>query len=416
MATSTGRPLLGLGARADGEASAAAPLGLEAATGEEPVAVDLRAALLDALPAWLVSRGLVVLALVAAHLSVAHLRPDNAAAAQRVHDGLLSWDAGWYESIAAHGYGASGPQSLRFFPGFPMAARALSWIPGVSVGAALVVLANLAALGAFVALGVLVRRDLGDAALARRSVWLLALAPSAYALVLGYADAALLLLAVLTLLLVRRHRWWWAAATGLAAGLVRPVGALLLVPALVEALRDRGSSSAPAAGAAGGRAGWLPRLAAVAAPVAGCAAYLAWVGAQFGDPWLPLRVQQQHGHRGPLTAPLSAMWHNTLAVLHGHHLGSALHIPWVVLCLALLVLAYRRLPGSYAALATAVLAVSLTSSNLDSFECYALGAFPLVVAASTLTARRWVEVTVLAVSAAAMTGYALAAFVGVVVP
>jgi hypothetical protein len=97
-------------------------------------------------------------------------------------------------------------------------------------------------------------------------------------------------------------------------------------------------------------------------------------------------------------------------------LGSALHIPWVVLCLALLVLAYRRLPASYAAFATVVLAVSLTSSNLDSFERYALGAFPLVIAASTLTARRRVEIIVLVLAGAAMAGYTLAALFGLVVP
>jgi hypothetical protein len=97
-------------------------------------------------------------------------------------------------------------------------------------------------------------------------------------------------------------------------------------------------------------------------------------------------------------------------------LGSALHIPWVVLCLVLLVLAYRRLPASYAAFATAVLAVSLTSSNLDSFERYALGAFPLVIAASMLTARRRVEIIVLVLSGTAMAAYTVAALFGLVVP
>ncbi len=110
------------------------------------------------------------------------------------------------------------------------------------------------------------------------------------------------------------------------------------------------------------------------------------------------------------------MWHNLLSVVHGHHLGSASHVPWVVVSLVLLVVAFRRLPLSYALLATAVLAVSLASSNLDSFERYALGAFPLVVAASTLTARRRVEVAVLAASALAMVAYALLAFFGMVVP
>jgi hypothetical protein len=157
-------------------------------------------------------------------------------------------------------------------------------------------------------------------------------------------------------------------------------------------------------------------VAAVVAPVAGTGAYLGWVRAQFGDPWLPLRVQQQNGHRGAITVPLTTMWHSLDSLVHGHHVGSALHIPWVVLSVALLVVAFRRLPLSYAAFATAVVAVSVTSSNLDSFERYALGAFPLVIAASTLTSRRAVELLVLAVAGAGLVGYALLAFLGVVVP
>ena len=80
------------------------------------------------------------------------------------------------------------------------------------------------------------------------------------------------------------------------------------------------------------------------------------------------------------------------------------------------VVAWRRLPVSYAAFATVVLVVSLSSTNLDSFERYALGAFPLVVAASTATGRRPVELVVLIVSGTAMVGYATLAFLGVVVP
>ncbi len=365
-------------------------------------------AVVEVLPAWAATRVLVGLSLVLAHLLVNVVRPDDVGARLRVHEGLLAWDGGWYEAIAGHGYAASGAQSVRFYPAYPMAARALARIPGISVGTALIVISNLCALAALAALWTLVRTDLADARLARRSVWLLALAPPAYSLVLGYADAALMLCAILTFLAARSGRWWWAAAAGLAAGLVRPVGILLVVPVLIEVWRSRRSRSSP------GR--WVPAVAAVVAPLAGTAAYLGWVGAQFGDPWLPIRIQQQNGHRGAITLPLTSMWHSLDSVVHGHHVGSALHVPWVVLSIALLVVAFRRLPLSYAAFATAVVAVAATSSNLDSFERYALGAFPLVIAASTLTSRRAVELAVLAVAGVGLVGYALLAFLGVVVP
>jgi hypothetical protein len=351
---------------------------------------------------------LVAATLLLAHAIVGKVRPGNAGALLRVHQGLLVWDGGWYQSIAGHGYASSGLQSVRFFPAFPMAARLLGRVPGVGVGAALVIIANVCALAAMAALVVLVQQDLGDRELARRSAWLLALAPSAYSLVLGYADGPLLLCSVVTVLAARTGRWGWAAAAGLAGGLVRPLGILLAVPVAIELWQGRRT---PASGTR-----WAARAAAVVAPVVGTGLYLSWVNSQFGDPWLPFRVQQQLGHRGTVTFPLTAMWHNLTSVVHGHHLGSALHIPWVVLSVALLVVAFRRLPLSYAAFAASVLVVSLASSNLDSFERYSLGAFPLVVAASTLTVRRRVEVVVLAVAAVGMVGYDLLAFLGIVVP
>jgi hypothetical protein len=368
-------------------------------------------AVVESLPAWILARVLVVATLAIAHGIVGTVRPGNSGARLHVQQGLLTWDGGWYQSIAAHGYAASGLQSVRFFPAFPMAGRALAWLPGVAPGPALVFLSNLCSLAAMAALVLLVRRDLGGRFgpdLARRSVWLLALAPAAYSLVLGYADGPLLLCSVVALYGARTGHWWWTAVAGLVGGLVRPVGVLLVVPVAVEIWRQRHAGERPRR--------WAARAAALVAPVIGTGSYLTWVGLQFGDPWLPFRLQQQTGRRGAVTLPLAAMWHNLLSVTHGHHLGSAAHIPWVVLSVALLVLACRRLPASYGAFATAVLVVALASANLDSFERYALGAFPLVVAASTLTGRRSVEFVVLGLSALAMVGYAMLAFLGMVVP
>ena len=159
---------------------------------------------------------------------------------------------------------------MRFYPAFPLAGRLLGGIPGVGAGPALVVVANLCALAAMAALVVLVRHDLGDADLARRSVWLLALAPSGLHPGPGLRRRRLLLCSVVTFLGVRTGRWWWAAAAGLAAGAVRPLGVLLVVPVAVEVWRQRPECHAPAG------AGWP--LAALVAPVVGAGAFLGWVG------------------------------------------------------------------------------------------------------------------------------------------
>lgn len=364
-------------------------------------------ALLAVLPQWVVARVIVLSALGIAHFIVDRTHPDAATAA-RVHEGLSGWDAGWYQTIARFGYAPLGHQALRFFPLFPLAGRVLGEVSGVGAGTALVVLANLSALVAAALVGVLVRRETGDPFLASLSVWLLCLAPPAYVLVMGYAESLLLVLVVGCFLAVRRATpsWWAAAALGFAAGLTRPVGVLVAVPIAVEAVR-RWQDSSP-----GSRVG-----AAVAsmAPLAGTGTFLAWSAGTQGDGWLPLRVQVQAGHHGGVSDPIRTLLDDTRGVLH-HHVGTALHVPWVLLVVALVVVCWWRLPAAYGAFATAVVAAGLSGTNLDSFERYALTAFPLVIVGASLLRSEWIRRSALTLAAAGLGGYAVLAFLGIVVP
>jgi hypothetical protein len=355
---------------------------------------------------WVAARLVVGAALAIAH-QVASTDHVSAAAAARVHSGLLGWDAGWYESIARLGYAGAGHASLRFFPFFPLLVRGLSEVPGIGVGASAVVVANACALAGTAVLVALVRYETGDEDRAGRAAWLICLAPAAFTFVMGYAEGTLLVLAAGTLFALRTRRWWWAVPLGLAAGLTRPIGALLLFAAAVEAWR--GLRSSPA----GER---LARAAAVAAPVVGSGAFLGWVGWRYGDALAPLRLQEEGGHHGHLVDPLVTLAQDASFLAHGHHLGEGLHLPWVLLALVLLVVSFRSWPASYGVFAAAVLVVALTGSNLDSFERYALSAFPLVLAGVTLTGSEKVLRVVLVLSAAGLVGYALLAFTNLYVP
>jgi hypothetical protein len=355
---------------------------------------------------WALSRVVVGGALVAAH-EVVNQAHTSAATAARVRAGLLGWDAGWYESIARHGYAGAGHASLRFFPLFPLLARGLSSVPGIGVGAAVVVVANVSALVGVALLAALARRETGDATLARRAAWLMCLAPPAFTQVMGYAEGTLLALSVGAMFALRARAWWWAAALGLAAAATRPVGVLLVVPAAVEGFRGWRAAS--------GRRR-LARVAAVAGPVTGLVGFLGWVAWRYGDFFAPLRLQQQGAHRGALADPVRTLAHDASLLVHGHHLGSALHLPWVLLALALVGVTLVRWPVAYGAFAAAVLVVALTASNLDGFERYALSAFPLVLAGATVTSGRRVERAVLTLAAAGLALYSVLAFTNLYVP
>ncbi len=360
---------------------------------------------------YVVARVIVLGALAFAHLVVSRTHPSSPGVAARVHQGLLAWDAGFYESIARFGYRPFGHQALRFFPLFPLAARALAWLPGVSDRVAVVVIANLGTLIGTALLVVLVRRETGDDPLARRSAWLLSLAPPAFVLVLGYAEGLLLVFTVACFLALRpaagrRPSWLWAALFGYAAALTRPLGVLLVLPVACEAWRHwRGAPRAERAAIA----------LALAGPVAGLVTFLAWSAAAFGDFFLPIRVQTNAGHHGGLSDPFRTLVNDAKGALH-HHFGTALHVPWVVLVVVLVVVVWMRLPSPYGAFATGVVLVALSGTNLDSFERYALSAFPLVIVGAMGLASRRVERVVLTLSAAGLLAYALLAFLNLSVP
>ncbi len=353
---------------------------------------------------------IVLGALALAHLVVDRVHPATAVSIRTVHQGLLSWDAGYYNAIARLGYGPLGHQGWRFFPLFPLFGRALALAPGIDAGAALLLIANLSSLIGTALLYALVRRET-DEGLASRTVWMLSLAPSAYVLMMGYAEGLLLVLSVACFMAVRpapgrRPAWWWAGAFGVAAGLTRPLGILLVLPVAIELVRHWGRL---------GLRDRLGGLVAAAAPVAGGLAFLIWSQVAVGSFWLPLRVQTQSAHHGGLSDPFNTLRADAAGVLH-HHYGTALHVPWVLVAIVLLVVLWRRWPAPYGAFATAVVALGLSGTNLDSFERYALSAFPLAMAAATLCARPTTERFVLSLLGAALAGYALVAFLGLSVP
>ncbi len=131
--------------------------------------------------------------------------------------------------------------------------------------------------------------------------------------------------------------------------------------------------------------------------------------------WAPLRVQLQNSHHGGLSDPFVTLFDDAKGVFH-HHVGTALHVPWVLLALAMLIVCWRRLPAPYTLFAAAVLAVAVSGSNLDSFERYALSAFPLSIAAALLLKPSQIERAVLTLLAAGLAGYALLAFLNISVP
>jgi hypothetical protein len=358
---------------------------------------------------FVASRAVVLSALVLTRHVVTATR--TATPPVQASDGLLGWDASWYRDIARHGYDGVAKEGLRFFPFVPMLARIGSWLPGVSVRLALLLVANVCALAVGVLVYELVRGEGRSEAVARRAVWIVYLAPPAFVLVMGYAEATLMTATLVALLALRRQRWWIAAIAGVVAGLTRPVGVLLVVPALVEAFRARNGPKRDYP-----FPDYVARGAAVIGSLVGTGAYLVWAEHRSGDLLYPLRVQQASARRGGWVDPLRAVWRAARDAASGDHLSAGIHVFTVVVLVALIVVLWRRWPASFAAYATVATVVALSARNLDSLERYSLSTVPLVVAAAELVGGGTRERVALVALGATLVAFSVLAFTGVLVP
>ena len=331
--------------------------------------------------------------------------------------GLLGWDADWYRRIALEGYDGVPEQGLRFFPLLPEVARVVGFGTSIGVGIALLVLANGPALGVGALAHRLVRLEGGDAELGRLAATMVALAPPAFVLVMGYTEAIALCALLGGILAARRGAWWMASGCGLVAGLARPTGVLLAVPLAVLAVW--GSRRPDDGGGEGLRqAGWgerFRRAAAVASPALGAAPYLLWAQLARGDWYAPYRVQSMPGLRGSFVDPFTRVW-RALSTLAGGGVGVDAHDLWVPVAVVLLVPAVRRWSPALGSLAVVTTVIAISAENLGSFERYIWASIVPVLTVAWLCAGPLARRVAPAVAGTGMALLATLAFLGYYVP
>jgi hypothetical protein len=367
-------------------------------------------ALRAAAPGWVVGHLLVIL--VAWHHS-----PKHPLAA------LLDWDSVWYRWIAGRGYGDG--SLIHFFPLTPAGAALLRLVTRIPVTEALFGFCWIAALVFGAALYRLTLLETGDRGAARRSAWLIQLAPGAYALVMGYTEPLAGLLAVLYFLflrsvaarggdeaqneargddgtrddlwgmLLRRHGLWPAALVGLLGGISRPTGIVLALAGAIEGWRIARAS------------GWRPATtvqaaAAAVAPALGLFAFLAYSRVNYGSWTLPLSQQVIKTNRGALVndprTSLHLWLHGAGRGNHGHQVAAMCVLLIVTAALLILAVAWK-LPWSYLVWTVPSYLLAITSHSFTSLPRYIGALFPIVMVLAMLTRRRWQFWAVLAVSA-----------------
>ncbi|MBF6591655.1 MAG: hypothetical protein IVW57_14175 [Ktedonobacterales bacterium] len=365
-----------------------------------------RAVLMPALAVWAAVRAAsLVLTLFAALLARGGLGPGT----------LLrqwnQWDAGWYISIAQHGYYSA--TSAAFFPLFPALTALVAVVVGGNYLLAAMIVSNLGSLGAFLGLGLLAAHEEGTLTASTRAILAMAAYPLAFYLVAPYSEGIFLAFAIFAIYFARRGQWRWAAVCGALAGLSRPTSLVLLPALLWEYGRQQGwwRREAWRQGAWRGtfalRALGRAALALGALPLA-IASYMLFLAVRFGDPLLYTRAQ-------------SATWHHTSMPIwqtFGLIFTSLLHPPASTLFRFIMVVDFsalaavaaitifwaRRVPFSFTLYTVGLLYLLLSAPIPDRPEVvtssarYLLTAFPIfLVGGHWMKGRPRAAVTLLAV-------------------
>lgn len=222
--------------------------------------------------------------------------PDN-----RWIDGWVRWDSMWYEAIVNDNprFLPAGHSSANFFPLYAWAA----WLLSLPLRAMLdherafyvggLIVSSVSFLLALIAVARLASR-LAGAAVAVRTVWLIAVFPFSFFLTAVYADALYFCLAAWSLLFAYDERWHAACALATLAAMTRIPG-LALFPAIgLEYLRrnDFAVRSLPR---------FLPSLAILAI---GPVTILLFDYVKYGDPLAFLHARQQGWNRASGLAAL----------------------------------------------------------------------------------------------------------------
>jgi hypothetical protein len=259
---------------------------------EGPASPRLRDGVSYCLVVFLVVRvGLSLLSVVGAHLiePLAPVMPPGMSPVaatggwHNIWDGTERSDAFWFEKVADEGY-RKGDASAAFFPLYPVAMRALSWVFGGSTLAAGLVVSNGTFLGALVVLYGLTTMEFSRS-MAQRTVVLMSIFPTAFFFMAPYAESPFLLCSVSAFWFARRDRWLLAAFAGALAALTRSIG-IVLVPALaVEAFLQWRHAGKPL----------VPRLNAALAVAVGPLLYLSWWQLRFRDFTAPFDAQAYWG-------------------------------------------------------------------------------------------------------------------------
>jgi Mannosyltransferase (PIG-V) len=312
------------------------------------------------------------------------------------------WDSAWYLLAAHHGYGPGGSDAT-FFPLYPLLIAILGAMgPGDLVAGVLISFASLVV--GLRLIWLLTRLEFGDALpdAPRLAVFVTALFPTAFFLTAVYPEALLLAVTAGAFWMGRQERWGWAGLLGGLGAATHSLGLLIAVPLALLYLRAHR---------------WRLRVDVLwlALVPAGYGAFMVYLGLRGLDPLSPLYAHETHLRY--FEGPISGTWEAIRAAVAGARQllsGQSTHVYWpaaisygwdpmtaarvnlelfafLLIALAGMIGALRRLPLAYGAYVATVLLVTVSypiaAQPLSGLSRYVAVLFPV-----QMVAGRWLSI------------------------
>ncbi len=311
------------------------------------------------------------------------------------------WDSQYYLDIAEDGYWyVPGEQSnVAFFPMYPLLIRVLA--PAVKGNMVLAgfIISNVALLSSLIFLYLLSELEMdGDAAAARRTVFYLALFPTAFFFSAVYTESLFLLLTLATMYFARKRWWLFASLAGMLAAATRNLGVLMWLLVMWEWLRAQGwriRSAKTAQSWLDLRSGlWLRwiEIAIIALIPLGLFMYMYFLGKNFERPFAFIETQSAWGRQN--IGPLAVIRQNIGLLISSDVNRGWFTVFWNISALlsflTLVPFVWRRLGGGYGLFMLICLLVPATSA-VGSIIRYVLPLFPAFILLGRWGRREWLD-------------------------
>jgi hypothetical protein len=289
--------------------------------------------------------------LVRSNAFTEHIQPPSAQVGYLFVGVWEKFDTLWYIHIAREGYRL--PESVVFFPLYPILIRLVAWVCSDFLVASLAV-TTVASCLLFLGLYKLFSLDFSPPEVFRALIvcgcW-----PAAFVFFAGYPESLVLALAVWAVYFARTGRGVMCAVAGLGAGAAKAAGALIAV-----------------AVAALGR-NWRERFLFAAAPLAAITAYFAWL--RLRD--LPLPGEAYARHWGTVVSYPWTTVSDVIGRISSGEIPVALNFLFFLLTAACALLpASRREYRLYAAAVICLLLIKLAPPDQQQWARYSLLLFP----------------------------------------